>query len=79
MIIYPSSILFGSSVSCWQCPLAHSEQRMEDLKAHDVVVSRDQGTEQGSATWGMYLRDKWKKSALMLIRLLPRVFKETDS
>ena len=78
-VTYPSSILFGSSVSCWHCPLAHSEQRMEDLKAPDAVVSRDQGTAPGSAMWGMHLRDKWKKSALMLIRLLPRVFKETDS
>lgn len=41
------------------------------------MVSGEQDTEQGNATWGMNLRDK-QETALMTLKLLPELFKEAD-
>lgn len=50
---------------------------MEGLRARSDLVSGEQDTEQGSATWGMNLRDK-QETALMTLWLLPELFKEAD-
>lgn len=53
-------------MSCWCCPVAEDR----GLRAQGQVLSRQQGTKQGSATRGM-AEGQTEETALMCLRLLP--------